>query len=154
MEDGDVRLDDDDIEEPKNHDPIEEEISRESAASSRDSNALAAKWWERARPKRKGAIRPAPAGSELEFHPLFKKWLEARGLSNALEQEDDQEGFFVYRFVKKELTSEQQTWERAFHGTRWYALWSILVAGVLLSSDDTESGHDFWEPGVCTAHQN
>ena len=36
----------------------------------------------------------------------------------------------------------------AGHGTWWYALWAILASGLLLESNDTEQGHEFWEPGV------
>ena len=40
---------------------------------------------------------------------------------------------------------------RAFHGTRWYAVWSILNSKVLLESNNHALGHDFGEAGVyCT----
>jgi hypothetical protein len=42
-------------------------------------------------------------------------------------------------------------WERAYHGTWWYALWSILETGTILESKDEEAGHEFTMPGVyCT----
>ena len=120
----------------------------ERAAAARDSRALTRTWWERSRPQQRGAIQKAPLGIEVDFHPLFEKWLHARDLSGVLEREADQEGFFVYRLVHQELLPHQHEWTCCWHGTRWYAFWSILTSCVLLPSDNREAGHDFWEPGV------
>ena len=39
-------------------------------------------------------------------------------------------------------------WKTACHGTFWYSLWSVLLAGVLAESGDESKGHEYWEPGV------
>ncbi|CAK0793183.1 unnamed protein product [Prorocentrum cordatum] len=39
-------------------------------------------------------------------------------------------------------------WHQAWHGTWFYAIWSILSNGVLIRSDDESKGHEFWVPGV------
>eukprot|EP00450_Noctiluca_scintillans_P022537 CAMPEP_0194533510 /NCGR_PEP_ID=MMETSP0253-20130528/71407_1 /TAXON_ID=2966 /ORGANISM="Noctiluca scintillans" /LENGTH=615 /DNA_ID=CAMNT_0039379071 /DNA_START=77 /DNA_END=1924 /DNA_ORIENTATION=- len=57
------------------------------------------------------------------------------------------ENWNIYEF-KHSVVRARDHWEKAFHGTRWYALWLILKSGVLLESNDQELGHDFWEPGV------
>jgi len=123
-------------------------LSPKQASNARDTRALSARWWDESRPRRRGTIRPAPESSCGNFIALLDSWLQARGLEDALEQETEQDGFVIYRYTRVPLTSEQEGWERAFHGTRWYALWLILASGVMLESDDREAGHDFWEPGV------
>jgi len=123
-------------------------LSPKQASNARDTRSLSARWWDESRPRKRGAIRPAPKSSCDNFFALLTDWLKARGLEDALEHKEDKDGFVVYRYTRVPLTSEQEGWETAFHGTRWYALWLILASGVLLESDDREAGHDFWEPGV------
>ena len=125
--------------------------SRDLISSARDALKLVEKWYDISRPRKRGAKPKAPEHVEVDFPRLFHEWLEARDLRNTLEREADQTGYAVYRLIKNQLTCEQEKWDLAFHGTRWYALRSILTCGCLLASDNKEAGHDFWEPGVyCT----
>ena len=49
-----------------------------------------------------------------------------------------------------EAAAKDAQWSFAWHGTWWYALWSILEAGRMLESNDASKGHDFLQgrPGV------
>jgi hypothetical protein len=80
---------------------------------------------------------------------LFQRWLEQRGISDCVMKEPDQRGCLVFKI--NDLDEKHRTWETAWHGTRWYALWQIIAAGQLLESNNEGAGHDFWCPGVyCT----
>lgn len=127
-------------------------IDGEAFIHARDDRKLVERWWDASRPRKRGAM-PKVSGSAAQFHykENFAPWLAARGLSYKLEKEQEHQGFAVYRLVDNILTPEQEHWEQAFHGTRWYGVWSILTAGYLLASDNKAAGHDFWAPGVyCT----
>merc|ERR1719401_98005 len=76
------------------------------------------------------------------------QYLDARGLTDYLRRGEDQQGWAVYNYVAKPVVESKSNWEKAFHGTWWYAAWAILKTGVFLASDDHSLGHDFWEPGV------
>ena len=53
--------------------------------------------------------------------------------------------------VSAQALTQESGCRQAFHGTRWYAVWSILSSKVLLESNNHALGHDFWESGVyCT----
>lgn len=127
-------------------------VTRTAARDARDAGALSKLWWELSRPRKRGKIPEVPGHDKLKSINMFQQWLAQRQLEGKLEQEKDQQGFQVYRFTENTLTfSQQNGWDIAFHGTRWYALGLILHSGVMLNSDNKDAGHDFWEPGVyCT----
>lgn len=43
---------------------------------------------------------------------------------------------------------EGGAWVKAYHGTWWYALSSLLTSGVVAESADESSGHEFWAVGA------
>jgi len=129
-----------------------------AAMTSRDleglvgNQALVTLWREASKPKpRKGASVPAPLPDicKATFRELFDEWLAARGLKDAVifDREDDR-GWWVYRYARDPPVESKDTWKTAFHGTWWYAAWSILNTGIILESNDESLGHQFWEPGV------
>jgi len=121
-------------------------LAGKTASQSRSN--LLKQWWELSRPRREGTVAPAPwAPAQRDFWPLFQHWLDARGLSQYLSYLGHRRGWEVFSYSRAAIPCES-SWTVAFHGTWWYALWSILSSGVLLESNDKELGHDFWEPGV------
>ena len=88
------------------------------------------------------------------FPALFEEWLENRQASHLVGARQSSEDWYVYSlpWMPGERTGlDPGNWVRAFHGTRWYAVWSILNSKVLLESNNRDLGHDFWESGVyCT----
>lgn len=112
---------------------------------------LVEQWREVCKPRKQGGVAAQPRGAKVDFPPLFEEWLAARGLADALERQEDQRGWLVYRYKRQAVVASESNWEQAFHGTWWYPLWLILDSGVMLESNDKGLGHDFWEPGVyCT----
>lgn len=63
-------------------------------------------------------------------------------------QGPDAGSWLYYQFVGESTNQAREDWKNAFHGTWFYALWSILYEGYLQESSDLESGHEFWMPGV------
>lgn len=120
----------------------------QAKVASKTREDLVIQWREVSRPRRAGAIAAMPPGARQDFEPLFREWLQVRGLESALEREEDQRGWMVFRYKRRPVVRQDDTWEQAFHGTWWYSVWSVLESGVLLESDDMGKGHDFWEPGV------
>eukprot|EP00929_Paragymnodinium_shiwhaense_P091588 TRINITY_DN51507_c0_g1_i1.p1 TRINITY_DN51507_c0_g1~~TRINITY_DN51507_c0_g1_i1.p1 ORF type:complete len:405 (+),score=78.47 TRINITY_DN51507_c0_g1_i1:388-1602(+) len=112
------------------------------------SEALVTYWREVCKPRKGGSIATKPPGSKLDFPDLFEQWLEQRGLGSYLEREEDQKGWYVYKYTKEPVIESDDTWETAWHGTWWYALWSVLHTGVFLESNNRALGHDYWMPGV------
>ena len=96
-------------------------LTRKGVASARDAAALVSQWKDLGKPRKRGVV--APRGSEGEFHSLFESWLHVRGLSSTLVREGDQDGFLVYGLANTTSTQRHLRWERAWHGTWWYALW-------------------------------
>ena len=115
---------------------------------------LAAKWYAESRPRRQGAPDPMPVACRELFPALFEEWLENRQASYLVGARQSSEDWYVYSlpWMPGERTGlDPGNWVRAFHGTRWYAVWSILNSKVLLESNNRDLGHDFWESGVyCT----
>eukprot|EP00927_Polykrikos_kofoidii_P072151 TRINITY_DN68301_c0_g1_i1.p1 TRINITY_DN68301_c0_g1~~TRINITY_DN68301_c0_g1_i1.p1 ORF type:complete len:507 (+),score=63.70 TRINITY_DN68301_c0_g1_i1:184-1704(+) len=126
--------------------------AQEEAREGRDrivnGESLVSLWREASKPRKEGAIQPMPAGSKADFFGLFREWLERRWLSDALVQEEDQQGWHIFRYTKEPVVRSEESWEVAYHGTWWYSVWLILQTGIFLPSDDMKLGHDFWEPGV------
>ena len=116
--------------------------------------ALADKWWNESRPRRQGAPGSMPVACRELFPALFEEWLENRQASHLVGARQSSEDWYVYSLPWKpgERTGlDPGNWVRAFHGTRWYAVWSILNSKVLLESNNHALGHDFGESGVyCT----
>ena len=113
---------------------------------------LVAAWRDAARPRRQGAV--AAATNPTVARPAIEQWLGERGLAGAVTYERAslgeraESGWSMYRLRGAVTRPSQGTWATAFHGTCWYAVWSILDSKVLLESDNTALGHDFWEPGL------
>ena len=137
-----------------------EDLSARLNLANAAQSALAKKWWDTARPNRRGAVVAKPGnGGEVraEFHRLFEQWLECRGLKHHLNRcadatanDGSNETWAVFNYMNPVILAAPH-WETAFHGTRWYALWSLLETGVLLESNDDSKGHDFWVAGAyCT----
>eukprot|EP00971_Amphidinium_carterae_P006872 135633-Amphidinium_carterae.7 len=116
-------------------------------------------WQEEAKPRRRGKPKPLPSRAHAEFPLLLDAWLYARGLTGALYRNVTQEAaeqrahvlgkelglrrWFIYDYVNAQDVPPH--WVPAYHGTWWYALWSLIESGVLLESNDRALGHDFWE---------
>ena len=85
----------------------------------------------------------------------FQAWFAARGLLTSrvtpLQRLDlpslDNDRWLFYRFQSSQQVPAHPDDTVAFHGTWWYSLWGILQHGRILSSDNTEKGHEFWLPG-------
>jgi len=127
--------------------------ARAAAREGRDARrgngeALVNLWREASKPRKGGAIKPEPAGCKLDSPELFRQWLAARGLEDALEYTGDQQGWSLYRYTRNPVVKSEKWWEQAFHGSWWYSAWLILETGIFLESDDKDLGHDYWEPGV------
>eukprot|EP00933_Yihiella_yeosuensis_P013381 TRINITY_DN12425_c1_g3_i1.p1 TRINITY_DN12425_c1_g3~~TRINITY_DN12425_c1_g3_i1.p1 ORF type:complete len:533 (+),score=97.88 TRINITY_DN12425_c1_g3_i1:101-1600(+) len=132
---------------------LQDAISTASAA--RDTEDLVTKWREVCKPRRAGAVARKPRASKLDFLDLFDRWLEDRGLADALEHDGYRNGWVAYRYRRDPVVKSESHWETAFHGSWWYSAWLVLHSGVFLESDDRSKGHDFWEPGVyCTPNLN
>jgi len=117
--------------------------------SFRGNEPLVSLWREVSKPRRGGAIKAQPAGCKVDFDSLFNKWLEARGLTATLKRMEDKEGWAVFAYAPEEaVVRSKPGWEKAYHGTWWYAVWLILKSGIFLESNDRSLGHDYWEPGV------
>jgi len=115
-----------------------------------------ASWREAARPRKRTVPRPAPVWVGCSMF-LLTKWLEHRGLIEVLRRNRAKESanwrHFDYepatRVVRPGLLYEDGgTWEMAYHGTWFYALWLLLTTGVLVESNDMSLGHEFWHAGV------
>ncbi|CAE7228998.1 unnamed protein product [Symbiodinium sp. CCMP2456] len=118
--------------------------------------------------KKKAICRQGvPDGIAMEsFHLNFRRWLRERQLQKTLQRDarwdppasegDPSYPFMYYRYVppcteENAHTEPEEGWSRAFHGTWFYALRSILRSGVLLESSSKERGHGFSIPGVYLA---
>ena len=113
--------------------------------------ALAVKWWNESRPRRQGAPGLMPVACRELFPALFEEWLENRQASHLVGARQSSEDWYVYSLPWKpgqRTGLDPGNWVRAFHGTRWYAVWSILNSKVLLESNNHALGHDFWKAGV------
>jgi len=128
------------------------QAARVEAQASRDilkgGEALVNIWREVCKPRKAGAVKLQPPGSKADTEVLFQRWLEDRGLGDALELSGQVRGWHIYRYARQPVIESRPDWETAFHGTWWYALWMVLHTGILLESSDRSLGHDFWEPGV------
>jgi hypothetical protein len=130
------------------------QAAREIAQASRDAperkgdEALVNQWREVSKPRKGGMIKPKPPGSKVDFPELFQRWLQDRGLEDALEFSGEQQGWRVYKYIREPVIEAEADWETAFHGTWWYAVWMVLHTGIFLESNNKALGHDFWEPGV------
>eukprot|EP00971_Amphidinium_carterae_P205824 4084765-Amphidinium_carterae.1 len=136
-----------------------------SRSASVARGAKAGMWQEQGRPRGRGKIPPQPSQVRAEFQFLLEEWLYARGIAGCLtrkvaqearEQEAHELGsqFGLRRWQIYDYAHGNDIpphWVPAYHGTWWYALWSILQEGVLLEANDSKLGHDFWMPGTyCT----
>ena len=114
--------------------------------------ALAKTWWYESRPRRQGSPDPMPVACRELFPALFEEWLQNRQAIHLVGARQSSDDWYVYSLPWNpgERTSHDPgNCVRAFHGTRWYAVWSILNSTVLLESNNHDLGHDFWESGVC-----
>ena len=107
---------------------------------------LARSWREEGKPKRRGAKSPSPITSLPAFERNFHEWLTLRGIADCLlrEPERDAGSWVSYRYVGhtpavtlRGIPNSVVRW----HGTWFYALWSILATGIVLPSEDEEKGH-------------
>jgi len=109
-------------------------------------------WRERSKPRgRNGmeALQVEHAGRV--FMENVTRWLDARGLSDVLRAHElgNEHGCLFYQYLPtRRVVQPEPSWTLAYHGTWFYALWSILSHGVIVESCDESAGHEFWEPGV------
>ena len=134
------------------HDGQQQERQRRARTRVHTLTALGvqtSRWRDAAR--KIGAIPPRPfsQGHRQHFFRCFEIWLRRRGLQNHLvrEEDADQSGDAVYRYLQQPIVEAQRGWITAFHGTWWYAAWSILETGGLI-----ESVVNTYEPGVYCSH--
>ena len=103
------------------------------------------------------------------FNHHFQSWLSECGLEDALERDPKKDPaaaelaeckpnfpcmYYKYKAPSVPDNAKIQpgpNWKRAYHGTWFYGLRSILRHGVLLESNDKGKGHEFSEPGLCVA---
>ena len=152
---------------PRVPQPLEQNRGlRALAEVEQDRTGLIQQWIELARGRKKKPIPTFPYTAHDDFGRLFQAWLHMRGLDEKVIEDDNHELVTVpvldprrWRFYKlehpaqakaSEAAAKDARWSFAWHGTWWYALWSILEAGRMLESNDASKGHDFLQgrPGV------
>ena len=82
---------------------------------------------------------------------MVDTWLRVRHLDGLLRFSENLGEAYFYKYnldPKMRAVPYSDGWEVAYHGTWWYALWSIVECGVLCASSDEKLGHEFWQPGV------
>lgn len=123
-------------------------------------------WKNQSSGRRKKAIPRQTFPDEMAMEAFglnLDRWLQERLLQDTLERDarwdppasegDPSYPFMYYRYlpprtVENAYIEPEEGWSRGFHGTWFYALWSILESGVLLESSSKERGHYFYSPGV------
>lgn len=135
--------------------------------------ALVGGWRDLGRGRKRKEIDPKDFTTSGEGQRLFARnfqdWLQARGLENCLRRDARRDPaaelgipsrpfmYFKYKApsAKKSTFWESNArirpgrgWQRAYHGTWFYGLGSILRHGVLLESVNEDAGHEFWKPGL------
>ena len=99
--------------------------------------------------KRYPGIRPDPDFDVELFKVELSRWLEIRGLHLLLSFHVARPGALDYIYTPRQrIITALDTWEKACHGTWWYALSSILHTGIILESSEKAAGHDFHMPGT------
>ena len=132
-------------------------------------SALVGSWRGLGRKRKKSEIEPIFWEPEHEalgmklFEFNFKKWLQERRLASCLQRDASldpprEEGapcrpFIYFRYTAPDRPDTAQIspgsfWVKAYHGTWFYGLRSILQHGVLLESVSEDQGHEFWKPGL------
>lgn len=100
--------------------------------------------------------------STNNIESVWQAWLFQRGLLENVAEEarpdidllDKHPQWAFYKFThQNQVQLSNPKWKGdnmqvAFHGTWFYALWSILRFGQLLESCDESLGHEFWMAGV------
>ena len=137
-------------------DPLHQRLQEASSCQ----GDLVSKWRVAARPRRFGAAQKQPDDVEADACWLVDEFFYVRGLINRDNQYRYNPGtlahtdLFVksswrlYRYAAPQPVQSSESWVCAFHGTWWYAIWSVARSGVVLASDSYAKGHNFWEPGV------
>ncbi|CAE7716609.1 unnamed protein product, partial [Symbiodinium sp. KB8] len=135
--------------------------------------ALVGGWRNLGRGRKRKAIDPKDFADEEEgqrrFLRSFQDWLQDRGLEDCLRRDARRDPAaelgipsrpFMYFKYKAPSAKKGPTWacnarmrpgrgwKRAYHGTWFYGLGSILQHGVLLESVNEDAGHEFWKPGL------
>jgi hypothetical protein len=104
-------------------------------------------WEPASRPLGKGIVRPKPKQAAQDFLELIPTFLEKRGLTQEyMEYVGEHNGWLEYWLKKPALKSDQartvaenwndetkwpSNWVSAYHGSRWYAFWSICTEGFI-----------------------
>jgi len=124
--------------------------SRDMLGDPLGNQPLVTSWRKAAKPKKGAAVpAPLPDSCDANFPVLFEEWLALRGIFDAVEfDRQDDRGWRVYRYKRDPPVQSKATWEQAFHGTWWYAVWSILESGIVSESNYKTLGHDYSMPGV------
>ena len=78
------------------------------------------------------------------FFPLFQQWCELRGIRSLLVRQPDIGPWAVFSFRGQTPVEAGPDWVTAYHGTFFYALWSVLRTGILAEGNE----HAHWESGV------
>jgi hypothetical protein len=123
-------------------------------ASSVQGN-LVRSWRTLANGRKKTGPAPAPNQCVQGFRDQLQRWLTLRELHEHLrfssklpDNVPSDSGWLFFQYhPRTSLIKAGPEWEHAFHGTWWYALWTILEHGVVLESNNEKAGHDFWDAG-------
>lgn len=83
--------------------------------------------------------------------PSAQDWLRQRDLPVTYQRSHDNNRWRFFTLDTYTAFTETPHGEvaNAWHGTWFYALWNLCLAGTVLESNDTAAGHEFWMPGAC-----
>ncbi|CAJ1352645.1 unnamed protein product, partial [Effrenium voratum] len=145
--------------------PEDEQKFRYARAMAEKSRAsMVGQWRSLGRGKKKQAWPAADEQVGVDTFILnLRMWLLQRSLTGCLERMEGKDParedgevprpflYYKYQPPNQPDTSPlrpQKNWAKAYHGTWFYGLWSILHHGILLESQDEGQGHEFWFPGA------
>ena len=115
-----------------------------TSASERELEKIE-RWWRVSAPQQRGIVKPQPKESVFDFYRLFPSWLHSRGLNkDVMEQVGSYNGWLEFKLKQPVIPSREaqivfdnwdnetlwpRNWRQHFHGTRFYAMWSICAEG-------------------------
>ena len=115
-----------------------------TSASERELEKIE-RWWRVSAPQQRGIVKPQPKEAVFDFYKLFPSWLHSRGLNkDVMEQVGSYNGWLEFKLKQPVIPSREaqvvfdnwdnetawpRNWRQHFHGTRFYAMWSICAEG-------------------------
>lgn len=132
---------------PSRADPGDDSFASRVAIASQSQGSLVGLWRKLSRPRREGAVPQEPSHCDQRSRLLLDQWFDVRSLGQVLQpvQLNVSPCWQAYRYLQEPIS---ESWVPAFHGSWWYAIWSIARTGIVLASDSMDKGHEFWQPGV------